>query len=336
MTPRDSTKRHEPRVIEVTRGDAVESRHVVHAAVSDGTDLVAAFGDPDRLTHYRSAAKAFQAWPLVVSGAADHFSFGPREIAVACGSHSGTAVHTATVAGMLSRCGLGAGHLLCGKHVPFDEPTAAEMAARGEAPSALHHNCSGKHAGMLARCVHQGWPVGNYIDPAHPHQVEIRAVVAAYAGIPPGDVHVAIDGCSAPVFAVPLVGIARSFARLARALGPDGNPAPAMARIRDAMRAHPEMVGGPDRLDTDVMTAASGDYVVKIGAEAVYGVGRVSTGLGLAFRIEDGGMRAVGPALADLLRALEWPVPPGLERHFRPPVTNYRDLVVGEIRPARS
>ncbi|MBI5836018.1 MAG: asparaginase [Candidatus Eisenbacteria bacterium] len=324
----------DPRVLEVTRGALVESRHVVHAAASDGARLIATFGDPHRVTYYRSASKVFQAFPLVESGAADHFGLGPRELAIACGSHSGTALHVATVLDMLSRAGLGVEHLQCGTHAPTDAAAARELADSGRKPTAACHNCSGKHAGMLLATRFRGWPVETYLDPEHPHQVEIRRIVADYAGMGPGDVAVAVDGCSAPVFAVPLLSMAHSYARFIRGLGPDGAPSATVARLLDAVRAEPDMVGGPGKLDTEFMRASGGGYIVKIGAEAVYCVGHVPTGRGLAFKVEDGNMRAVPAALFDLLGALGWPIPAGLERFARPEVRNFRDRVVGEIRGA--
>lgn len=326
---------HAPRVIEVTRGGLVESSHLVRAAVSDGGRLLELFGDAARPTFYRSCSKPMQAYWLLESGAADRFGLTTREIALACGSHSGTGAHTSTVKLMLERGGLTERDLQCGVHPPRDESTLEAMRISGEPPNALHHNCSGKHAGMLLACQHAGWPVENYLDPAHPHQIRLRAAIAAYAGMPPEQVGVAIDGCSAPVFAVPVSGMAQSFARLAQGLGPGGEPSGSVGRIRDAMRTHPDMVGGPGRLDTEFMWAAGGDYIVKIGAEGVYGVGHLPTGFGLALKVEDGNTRAVSVALFDLLETLGWPVPAGLDAFAFPMVTNFRDIEVGVIRPVR-
>lgn len=326
---------HPPRVIEVTRGEGVESLHRVRAAVSDGEQILEVFGDAEAPTFYRSCSKPMQAWAVVESGAADRFGLSSRELALACGSHSGTPAHTGAVLEMLRRGGLEVQNLQCGVHPPRDEAALAALAEAGESPSALHHNCSGKHAGMLLRCQHEGWPVDSYLNPLHPHQVQLRSVIAGYAGMKPEEVLVAIDGCSAPVFGVPTTAMARSFARLAQGRGPDGGPSESTARIVQAMRTHPDMVGGPGRFDTEFMWAAEGDYLVKIGAEGVYGVGHIPTGRGLAFKIEDGNGRAVPVALLDLLDALRWPIPEGAEPFVTEVVTNFRDLDVGLIRPLR-
>jgi L-asparaginase II len=326
--------RREPRGLEVTRGAVVESRHVVHAAAGDGEKILATFGDGHRLTVYRSCSKVLQAYPVVVSGAADRYGLGPRELALACGSHTGTEEHVAVVADMLARAGLGVEHLQCGSHAPRDAAAARRLREAGQRPSALHHNCSGKHAAMLLRCRHQGWPEDTYLDPAHPHQSEVHAVVAGYAGLDPARTPVVVDGCSAPIFAVPLSAMARSYALLVQGRGPDGRPSATAARLVRAILDHPDMASGPGFLDTEFIRAARGEYVAKIGAEAVYAVAHVPTGRALAFKVEDGNMRAVPAALFDLLTALDWPVPAGLESFARPEVTTLRGARVGEIRPA--
>jgi L-asparaginase II len=158
-------------------------------------------------------------------------------------------------------------------------------------------------------------------------------VVAGYAGLPPGGVPVVLDGCSAPVFAVPLSGMARSYAWLAQGRGPDGRPSTTAALLVEAILAEPDMASGPGFLDTEFMRAACGDYIAKIGAEGVYTIGHVPTGHGLALKVEDGNMRAVPPALFDLLAELGWPVPDGLDRFARPELTTLAGARVGEIRP---
>ncbi len=322
-----------PREVRVWRGLVLESCHQVHAAVHDGTRLLAGFGDAHRRTFYRSASKPFQATPLVRSGAADRFGLTREELAMACASHTGTPRHTQLVAGMLRKGGLVPGQLQCGSHPPYDPASWASMQREGITPNELHENCSGKHAGMLLRCLHEGWPLETYLHPGHPHQRDILGVIAGYAGEDPAGVTVGVDGCSAPVFAVPLSGMARSWARFAAGLGPGGQACATAVRLRDAMRMEPFLVGGPGRLDTDLMTAAAGEYVVKIGAEAVYCVGHLPSGRGLALKVEDGNARAIGPALHDLLTELGWPVPAGLEAHFQPVITTERGARAGRIGP---
>src|ERR1051326_8205993 len=202
-------------LVEVTRGALVESRHRGFIAVANAEgEVLASLGEITARTYYRSAAKPFQPIPLIASGAADHFKLTPRELAVIIGSHSGEAVHVGTVAAILSKIGLDETALQCGAHPPFDEATARMLKAEGKQPTALHHNCSGKHAGMLALARFLGEPIENYLDPLHPVQMRIRRVLARFADVPMEEIAIAIDGCSAPVFGLSIKAMARSYARL--------------------------------------------------------------------------------------------------------------------------
>jgi L-asparaginase II len=326
-------------LVEVLRGERVESVH--HGAIvlaDDAGGLVAACGDADLVTYLRSSAKPAQVLPLLVSGAADRFGFTEAEIAVMIGSHGGEPFHLEAVRSILKRAGLGEEALQCGAHPPFDRPTARALRLAQQEPSPLHNNCSGKHAGMLALAVHLGAPVGTYLDPAHPVQLRIREVVARLSGLETASVGVAVDGCSAPTFAIPMRSAALLYARL---LGPGSLPddlGRAARRAVAAMRARPDMVAGTGRLCTDLMRRGGDGVIAKIGAEGFYGLGyaRVGRGFGLAIKISDGdGERARPTAAIDALRQLgvlgEQEATGLLERHVGP-ICNHRGLVVGRIR----
>jgi L-asparaginase II len=334
-----------PVLVEVTRGPMVEARHrgVIAVVDADG-ELIASLGDIHSRTWYRSAAKPFQTVSVLASGAADRYDLSQRELAVITGSHNGEEIHLELVRSILGKIGLDESCLLCGAHPPYDEATWKRMRAAGEAPAVLHNNCSGKHAGMLGLARHLGEPIENYIDPNHVIQRQNRMVVALFADVPVDDVAVAIDGCSAPVFGLSVESMARSFARLIAVAETDIDPslAAVAARVVDAMTAHPEMIGGSSkRLDTDLMRAARGRIISKVGAEGVQLLGvkpceRYPNGLGIAIKIEDGdSRRARDPVVIETLRQLGLLGEAQLAQlsaYARADVFNHRKLLVGEVR----
>jgi L-asparaginase II len=304
------------------RGDEVESLHCGHlVAVDAGGRVVQAVGDPAERVYARSALKPVQALPLLLSGAAEAFGLPDACLAVAMASHSGEDAHRAAVRALLDRAGLDEGLLQCGTHEPYHVPTAQGLLLRGEVPSAIYCNCSGKHAGMLAVCKHQGWDLATYREVGHPLQRWIRELLAEYAGVPVDDLGHAIDGCGVPVWRLPLIGLARAFARL----GSD-------PRVAGLMANHPHLVAGTGRLDTDLMVAGGGALIGKIGGEAVHAGAIRGTGLGWAIKVTDGNKRALGPALARLLEMLGHPV--DLPAHAAPVVYNNRREAVGQVLAA--
>lgn len=319
-----------PVLIELTRGPLVESVHRGAVAVcrSDG-EAVFAVGDAGHPVFPRSAIKAFQCLPLIESGAADRFGFGPAEIALACASHSATPRHVEVAGAMLARCGQHAGALACGPHEPIHEPSARAMVLNAEAPTRLHNNCSGKHAGMIAACVHCGFDVAGYADLAHPYQQAIARALGETTGAEISADRVGVDGCSAPNWAVSLRGLATGYARLVtgEGLGPDRRRA--AERIRAACAAEPEMVAGPGRLDTIAMAALGPKVFMKTGAEAVYCGAFPGTGLGFAMKIDDGTKRASEAFIEAMLLAL---FPGAFTPHATAPLRNYAGLEVGEVR----
>jgi L-asparaginase II len=290
----------EPITVAVRRGETVESRHRVHAvAVQDGT-VIAEAGEGSLVTFMRSAAKPIQALPL--TRALPELS--EEELAIACASHLARPEQLAAVGSLLARAPAGEDELECG--------------AVGDPPAPINHNCSGKHAGMLALCRAHGWDSRGYRLPDHPCQRAMLAEVARASDLAEDELETAIDGCGVVTFALPLERMALAFARLERLDGGD--------RVAAAMRAHPALIRGPDSVDTNVMRAHEG-WVAKGGAEGLM-CAAGPRGLGVALKIEDGNGRAIGPAVAAFLARLGYPV----EKLERASVENGRGEVVGEIR----
>jgi L-asparaginase II len=246
-------------LVEVKRGSITESRHRGHIVVVDAqANIIASLGVPETVTYLRSAAKPFQALPLLLTGAADRFGFTDREVALACGSHNGEPIHTELAASMLKKIGLGLEALHCGAHEPYGVEAAFELRKRGEEPNALHNNCSGKHAGMLAVARHIGAPIENYERPENPVQKLIADAVSQFSGVAVTDMAVGVDGCAAPVFGMTVKAMALAYARL---VSPpesfDKKTRDACERIVRVMSTYPELIGGTaDRLDTELMRAA--------------------------------------------------------------------------------
>ena len=326
--------------IETTRGGYVESTSRVSAVVLGPEDAVTlGTGDTEQPVFWRSTAKFIQTLSVLTSGAAERFGLTEREIAIACGSHSGSDEHTAVVQGLLDKIGATADDLHCGPHAPLGPDEAKQLAARGLAPTRLHNNCSGKHAGMLAACRARGWPLADYNRLHHPLQQEIFENLAQVAGVHPKDIQTAVDGCGAVVFRTPLSGIARAFRRLAAGELPEPLREAGL-RIRAAIGAAPEMVAGRHRLCTDLMTVSSGRLVAKIGAEGVYALGvraDASSGAGaaaLALKIEDGNGKLVAPLacrLAAHVGMLSVAELSQLTRHSEMPILNFQREHVGDV-----
>ena len=289
-------------VIEVRRGDVIESLHKLHIAVVDGAGrLRAQAGDPAFLVFARSAIKPLQAVPLIEDEVADRFSFTEAELALCCASHSGEARHVTAVAGMLKKVGISEEALACGPHPPLGKQAALLLAQQQIEPTRVHNNCSGKHTGMLALARVHGWPLTGYHELDHPVQQRMLQELARWTEWPADDIAVAVDGCGVVTFAVPLERLARAFARFA-ADARRGALAP--ARIVQAMVRNPEYVAGTDRMCTELMRVARGRIFAKVGAEGVYCAGVPGAELGIALKVEDGATRAAEPALIAILKAL--------------------------------
>jgi L-asparaginase II len=331
--------RHDaPFIVEVTRGGAVESRHRVSAAVVDaGGRLYAAYGEIDAPIYPRSAVKPLQALPVIMSGAAEAFGLSPAELALACGSHQGTPRHVAAAEAMMQRVGASFAEISCGAHPPYDINAHHRLIQQHEAPTVLHHNCIGKHLGMIATARHLKEPVHGYVEPDHPVQRRIHTLFEVLGGVPLGDAPVATDGCSAPTFALPLNALARAFARLVAPEGLEPKLASACRRVVGAMVAEPVMVAGNGRLSTDLISASGGAIVTKEGAEGVAAAALPAKGLGLALKVEDGAGRAAEVGMVALLRlfgAFSHETERQVRARFEPKIRTVRGAPVGVIRPA--
>jgi L-asparaginase II len=317
----------------VTRSAVVESHHRVHVAVVQGNGTVLdQAGDPTRRTWWRSCAKPFQVMALVRDGGLEAMGWGEEELALACASHGGEPEHVAVAARMLADVGVGEEALACGPHEPLAERGAELLRVAGVSPTRLHNNCSGKHAAMLARAQRLGAPLAGYHLREHPVQQEALQAVAHWCGMPPADVAVGTDGCGVGVFGLPLLAMATGYARLAEA---SYSADPVSARIVGAMTAHPFLVGGTGRFDTEVMRAGGGRVVCKVGAEGVHSAAILDAGIGIAIKVEDGHARAQVPAMLAVLEAhgaFPEGVPPTLHRYARRAVRDTRGLSVGVIR----
>jgi L-asparaginase II len=290
----------------------------VHVAVVDGDGrLTAHAGDPDLVTFWRSAAKPFQALPLVADGAADRFKLTREDLALICASHSSEPAQVARARELLQKIGCTERDLLCGPHRPLSEPVAKDYETRGVRLTAVYSNCSGKHAGMLALAKHHGWPTEFYTRLEHPVQQRCLAEVSRWTEVPVGDIGVAVDGCGVACFALPLRSMALAYSRLE-------------GRVLEAIIMHPELIAGEGRPCTDMMRAHPGRVIAKVGAEGVYSAKLVREKLGVALKVEDGHSLASALAMAAVLAELGLrPQPASLMSR---PTQNSRGETVGEMR----
>ena len=326
-----------PVLVEVLRGARVESCHRGAIAVMDADGgVVLALGDIDRPVYPRSAVKALQALTVVESGAADRFGLADQELALACASHSGEPAHVATAQAMLARAGLDAAALRCGAHPPIHQPAAAALYRAGELPTALHNNCSGKHAGFLClACAFDADP-RSYAEADHPVQRAIKAAIENVSGVVLADDRRAIDGCSVPTWAVPLRNLALAFARLGTGTGLAPERAKAAARLRAACAAHPWHVAGTGRFCTEIMQKFGARVFIKVGAEGIYCGTLPQSGLGIAVKCDDGGARAAEVVMAALIArfcAISDSERTFLDGFIRPTMRNWNAIAVGAMRP---
>lgn len=313
------------------------------AAVTPADELVSSFGDAAEFIYLRSSAKPFQLAPFVASGLFDSYGLGDEALAIMASSHSGEDRHLRTIQAILREAGLSAAALHCGTHVPYDVETARRLARDGEEPTPLRHNCSGKHTAMLLYAKALGAPLETYWQPDHPVQRAALATISTVTGIPEGQIATATDNCGVVTFGMPLRALALAFARLSNPSSlADARLAAALARIRDAMMAHPVLVAGERRrLDTALMRAEPGRLLAKGGAEGVQAVGIVDEvrSLGYALKIEDGDstQRARNVATCAALHqlgALSDASVGRLADFAAPKIRDPRDELAGEIRPA--
>lgn len=330
-----------PVLVDFTRGPLLESRARGWICVVDSDDkLLFSKGDPTYVTYLRSTAKPLQAVSVLTSGAAERFRLSDREIALICGSHSGEDCHTETVRAILAKAGLDTSSLKCGTHPPLDPNAKDALIKAGLEPQPVHHNCSGKHSGMLLTASHCGESLPDYLDPASPTQQRIVRNIALMAGIQPEHVVIGIDGCSAPVHGLTMRAAALALARL---IEPEALPdefQSAAVEITRSMRAYPEMVAGTTgRICTELMRlGVNHELIAKAGAEGYYGAAwrdpDTGKGIGLTVKIEDGSQRSRDPVVIAVLQkfsVLPQELNEALKSFSAQPIKNWAGLTVGEI-----
>lgn len=281
-----------------TRNGVVESLHRVHAAVvTDAGKVLAFHGDVDWITVYRSAAKPFQAVPLVEDGVVAEFGLEKSEVALASASHNGEDVHLEGVAGILQKVDQSPEALKLGPFPPLLPEAAEALYRSGSTVTPMHNNCSGQHAAMLGLVQIHGWPLDTYLDPSHPLQARMMEEMVRFTGLAREEIRTMPDGCGMVAFGVPLRAMARSFAKLGSSAGTETGP----GQVLESMATHSYMLGGKGRLCTALPKATGGRLIGKLGAEGVYCVSIPEEGLGVAVKVEDGGIRAGDSAAVRVL-----------------------------------
>lgn len=314
---------------EIRRGGIVEGLIRGHAVLVDGEgQLLRWVGEPQLTSTLRSAAKPFQAASFVESGAASALGLGEASLAIACSSHHGEPGHVQAARRILEAAGLEESALRCGAHLPVDPSAAAELLRTGGVATPIHNNCSGKHAAMLATCVHAGWPTETYLEREHPLQRQIASRLARHAGLLAEELPFGIDGCGLPTFGLSL----RDFAAaLARAAGSD----PAFQSCQTAMAHHPWLIGGTTSFDTALVGAAGETLTAKGGAAAIFGATARDGSWALVIKLEAGaasGLPQIAVHALQQLGLLGASLSGTLKELAEAPVTNWAGTAVGEIR----
>lgn len=328
-------------LVEVVRSALVDGIHRGDLAVVDADGrMVAAVGEPrHKIAFWRSAAKPFQALPIIYTGAAENRGLTSEDLALIAGSHSGEQVHIERASAVLGRIGGSIDDLACGTHLPLDPLAAAAVQRAGIATTALYSNCSGNHLGMLALADRLGAGRPGYRAATHPAQIEILSCLSRFTGLPTDAIVLGVDGCGVPCHGTSVYHLALAFARLMRPAGLTEQDGAAAQTIRQAMVGNPYLVAGRDRLDTDLMGVGAGAIVAKGGAAGVQCVG-LEGGVGLAVKIEDAGDMSPGrpTAVATLsalhqLGVLDAAQLSGLAAHARPALRTVDGDSVGDAHP---
>lgn len=327
-----------PAVVEVYRGDLVESRHLVSVAVCDPDgETVSSAGDVESLVYPRSAIKALQAVPLFLSGAVERYGFDEQDLALACASHNGEWAHVTGVRSMLRKAGLSQDYLECGPQWPRTDEDRARLVLDGQQPKPIHNNCSGKHAGFLAVATASGLPTEGYIRADHGVQTKVKAAIDEFTQWDGGeDVPESCDGCSAPAYVMPLNVLAGAFARWISGRNIPEDHAAAARELHKSVVAQPLMIAGSGSFDTEIMTLFGHRVYLKRGAEGVYAGGLPEQGVGFALKCHDGSERGAEAAMAALLRQfmlMNSGEQKMFERFLSNPITTRRDETVGSVRP---
>lgn len=318
-------------MVEIWRGDLLESLHLGHAVVCDASgQIVESWGDAEKVIYPRSSCKMLQALPLIESGAADAYHLGVEQLALSCASHQGADIHTDRVGVWLKELGLSVSDFRCGAQKPSDKDAHEALIRAGKNPCQIHNNCSGKHSGFLTLTKHLG-AGSEYVEVDHPVQLASRLAFEEMTG--ETSAGYGIDGCSAPNYSTSISGLARAMARMAAPEG-TGIRAQACTRLVEAMRTYPELVAGEGRACTELMRAMGGKVAIKTGAEAVFVAILPEQGLGMAVKIADGGTRAAECAITGLL--VKYGVldrnHPMAKKRLHGPILNWNGMNTGHMR----
>ncbi len=322
-----------PVLVNAWRGNAIETRHrgAVSVVEVSGRSLLS-LGDVQQNTFPRSSIKFLQAIPLVESGALDAFGLGDEHIALSCASHNGEAAHVERVNDWLTKIGCHQDHLECGATLPMHQETSFELMGQGDGPTRAHHNCSGKHVGLLTTCMHLNENIANYRLYAHTAQKRWFETLESMSNTRVQQLPWGYDGCGIPCIAVPLHRIALAMARFADPSALAASRRQAIERIQSAVSAHPYLVAGKERLCTELMSKLAPGVLVKVGADGCYTACIPSRGIGIALKMDDGQTRASQVALGAVLQALNvlpLEVARELEEYIAPSIINSRGDVVG-------
>ncbi|HYG14421.1 MAG TPA: asparaginase [Bacteroidia bacterium] len=325
-----------PILVETYRQGVLESfqRGVVCVVDREG-EIIYSEGDVHQICYPRSAMKLLQVLPMLESGAMEHFDFTLEEIAVMCGSHNGEPEHQRVVTSILEKAGLTKDALRCGAQYPTDKETSNELIRKGQKPHAIHNNCSGKHAGFLAYCVYQGWSTEDYINPSHPAQQEILSTVAEMYKYPADKMVTALDGCSAPIFSVPVYNQALGYKNLVEPSNFPQSRQDACYTVIEAVSRYPHMVAGNKRYCTDMLQVCAPHIIGKTGAEGVYSLGLTVEKIGVAIKIDDGKQHAQYHVAQRFIEATglfseEQLLP--LKHYERDEIKNFNKFITGELK----
>lgn len=318
--------------LHVKRGKFTENLHRCHiVAVDKKGEPIFVRGKEDYFTCLRSAAKPFQAIPLMLNNLDKYFSLEEKEVAAFCGSLNGEAFQIEVIRKILQKAGIDEGELQCGATYPSYKKAAEELKMKGEKPAPIYHNCAAKHAGMLLVCKFKNYDRKTYLKENHPLQQEILNIVADYSEVSPSDIGVVTDGCGLPVFFLPLKNIAIAYKNLALKME---NAQSSVRRLLKGAIDYPEMIGGTERLCTDVIKMTKGKIFAKVGADGVYAAFNVHKMEALAMKVEDGSAKAVQPLFIKTMEVLDWLNPYELsllEKYLKISIKNSRGTIVGEM-----
>ena len=325
------------KLVEMIRSEFVESVHQgnIVVAASNG-NVIYELGDSGRVTYFHSSAKPIQGIAMLETGLVEKFGLDLKEIALMISSHSGEKEHIEVLKSLMDKIGVGEEVLECGIADPVNKDVLKELFSAGLSVTRLHCNCSGKHLGFIAASKVMGYPLEEYHRADHPIQKSVGKVLAEFSGAKPDLITNGIDGCSVPVYAIPLKNMAISYANLCNPGFMGGKYSKSQNYVTSAMTMYPEMVAGKGRIDTELMKRCGSRVIGKIGAEGVYCAGILGKGIGAAIKIEDGSNRAVGPAIMELLlqlKVITHDEAESMKEFWNPPVLNNKGEVTGEIKP---